>query len=259
MQKLVFLIKFGERQYMERFASGHLYFSNALKFREIETSLMIKGQGDKLEGASKIFTTDFKVTNINTDEDILSGKNMILHANYAPANKLPVFCIMCCYESDCKKISENVIRIELQGDIIKDIQDHFPKADTGAVVLKPYTFIEDVENYFSGGCKNGQVNYFNINGITSITGTVGDMEYFKYLCQDIPPKKVDNKTVKSFNAKYVYRALLCKDVFFKNEQEYRLIVTTIEIEAPKEFDIKLNTKIKLFRLNDFIKGINVDI
>ena len=59
MDNIQFLIKFGERTYMERFASGYLYFSHALKFREYENTLKIKGQGDRLEGGSKIFAQKF--------------------------------------------------------------------------------------------------------------------------------------------------------------------------------------------------------
>jgi len=147
MSEIVFLIKFGERQFMERFANGHLYFSNALKFREIENNLMIKGQGDKLEGASKIYVTDFKATSHESNGNVISGKNINLYANYAPANKLAVFCIMCCYGNDCIRIDENIVRIKLRDDVIKD---HFPKADVGAVVLNPQRFITNVEGFFNG-------------------------------------------------------------------------------------------------------------
>lgn len=259
MSEIVFLIKFGERQFMERFANGHLYFSNALKFREIENNLMIKGQGDKLEGASKIYATDFKATSHESNDNVISGKNINLYANYAPANKLAVFCIMCCYENDCIRIDENIVRIKLRDDVVKDIKDHFPKADVGAVVLNPKRFITNVEDFFNGECKNGQVNYFNINGIASEGGIVGDMKYFEYLCQDVSPKKDGNKTSISFNAEYVYRSLQCKDIFFQKEQEYRFIVPTIEIDYPKEFDINLDTQIKLFDFDDFIKGVDINI
>jgi len=107
--------------------------------------------------------------------------------------------------------------------------------------------------------KNGKVNYFNINGIASEGGIVGDMKCFEYLCQDVSPKKDGNKTIISFNAEYVYRTLQCKDIFFQKEQEYRFIVPTIEIEYPKEFDINLDTQIKLFDFDDFIRGVDINI
>ena len=43
MENIQFLIKFGERQYMQRLAEGYLYFSYAKKFREIEEKLQQKG------------------------------------------------------------------------------------------------------------------------------------------------------------------------------------------------------------------------
>lgn len=80
---------------------------------------------------------------------------------------------------------------------------------------------------------------------------MNDLSYFKYLMQDTPPVKMDGKTVYSFNAKYVYRALLCKDVFFANEQEYRFILPDINIVDGREFPVILRETMELHDLSTF--------
>ena len=68
MENIQFLIKFGEEQYMKRFADGNLYFSYAKKFRELENELKQKGQGDCLEGSSKIHGTNMQIYDSDTGE-----------------------------------------------------------------------------------------------------------------------------------------------------------------------------------------------
>lgn len=88
-------------------------------------------------------------------------------------------------------------------------------------------------------------------GFDSEHGTTNDLSYFKYLTQDVPPKKEGNKTVYSFNAEYVYRSLLCKDMFFNKEQEYRFILPRIEITKARVFSVCLQQKIELQDLDTF--------
>ena len=52
MNDIKFFLKFGEREHLEGLQKGELYFSNAKTFRYYEEKLLIKGQGDQLEGGS---------------------------------------------------------------------------------------------------------------------------------------------------------------------------------------------------------------
>lgn len=47
--KSVLFVKFGERKYVKRLFDGKMYFSNAVKFRGIEKTNGLKGQGDAFE------------------------------------------------------------------------------------------------------------------------------------------------------------------------------------------------------------------
>lgn len=48
MDEVKYLLKFGQKQYLDSFANGNLYFSNAEKFQNIENKQQNKGQGDIL-------------------------------------------------------------------------------------------------------------------------------------------------------------------------------------------------------------------
>ena len=80
-----------------------------------------------------------------------------------------------------------------------------------------------------------------------------DMEYMKYLMQDVPPVKEDGKVKYVFCADYVYRSLFCKDVFFRQEQEYRIVLPEESISEGKHYPVKLGTGIQMMPLDEFMK------
>ncbi len=251
MNEIKFLLKFGKREHLERLQTGKMYFSNARSFRQIEENLLIKGQGDRMEGGSYISASNMTMVDRETDEPMFTGirGNMLLH--YEPADLLPVFCIFCCFEKDCVLNDDGTLSIKLPAEIKDSIISHFPNADTVAVIKNPHQFIEDVTASIGYDCKSDLVNYFHLTGFDGEHGKVNDLSYFKYLMQDTPPVKMDGKTVYSFNAKYVYRALLCKDVFFANEQEYRFILPDINIVDGREFPVTLRETMELHDLSNF--------
>ncbi len=253
MSEIKFLLKFGEREYLERLQQGYLFFSNALTFRHYEEKLLIKGQGDRLEGGSMIAASSMNMIDNETNEPVFTGVsgNMFLH--YEPANLLPVFCVFACFEKDCTTNEDGTLSIKLSEDIKKNIIIHFPKADSVAIIKKPQQFIDDVHSTIGTACKSGLVNYFHLTGFNSEKGISNDLSYFKYLCQDVQPKRVNGRTFYSFNSKYVYRSLLCKDVFFEKEQEYRFTLPQLKLIYPKEFFVTLREYIELQDLNGFFK------
>ncbi len=88
-----YLLKFGEKEYMDSFANGEMYFSHAKRFAEIEDEL-IKGQGDKLEGKAVIRVTHMQASEYDNPEitfEVKVGDGMItMMAEYV--RNMPVFC-----------------------------------------------------------------------------------------------------------------------------------------------------------------------
>lgn len=251
MDEIKFFLKFGERAHLQSLQRGNLFFSNAVTFRSYEEDLFIRGQGDRLEGSSMITAHNVTMIDNASGEVAFTGIKANMFVHYEPANLLPVFCIFSCFEKDCVQSADGEIVIRLSDEIKENIITHFPKADTVAIIKNPYQFIKDVCATIGHDCKSDLVHYYHLLGFDSEYGTANDLSYFKYLTQDVPPHKENGKTVRSFNAKYVYRSLLCKDVFFQNEQEYRFILPEITIVEAKEFPVKLTEKIELQDLEHF--------
>ena len=79
-----------------------------------------------------------------------------------------------------------------------------------------------------------------------------DMDYMRYLTQDTPPKIEGNKRTYTFLAKYVYRCLFCKDIFFKNEQEYRIVLQNEKIETSRNYRVNYSKNLGIMNLDEFL-------
>ncbi len=251
MNEIKFFLKFGEREYLERFQKGNLFFSNAQTFRYYEENLFIKGQGDHLEGGSMITASNMTMIDNNSNEPVFTGVRVNVIYYFKPANLLPVFCLFACFEKDCLVKDDGTLSIELSEDIKQNIIAHFPKADTVAIIKKPQQFIDDVRSTIVTECKSDLINYFHLLGFDSEQGRANDLSYFKYLSQGAPPNKENERLCYSIKSKDIYRSLLCKDLFFKKEQEYRFILPQMNITKSREFPVRLNESIELQDLSYF--------
>lgn len=254
MDEVKFLLKFGKKAHMEQFANGSLYCSNAKTFWGIEDTQKIKGQGDKLEASSRFFAQNLSVYNWDDSHFIGEFSNTIGLVHYEPAEHIPVFCLFTVYEKDCL-IDDGLMKIHLSDEVKQTIKEHFPNADAVAIIDNPLQFITDIENSIGCEIKHGCVRYFNIDkGYPRGDGVnVMDMDYMRYLTQDTPPIIEGNQKRYSFLAKYVYRCLLCKDNYFRNEQEYRIILNGEKIESSKVYKVKYTKNIKVVDLEEFFK------
>ena len=95
-----------------------------------------------------------------------------------------------------------------------------------------------------------KVHCYNIdNGvITRENQTALEHEYLEYLIQDVPLRREDNAKVFSFLSKYAFRILFCKDVYFKKEQEFRIVLPDEKIENGKIYPINLTIEYQVYDL-----------
>lgn len=179
--------------------------------------------------------------------------NVFLH--YNTAKNIPVFCMFTVYDSDCFQDNMGKYSICLSKETKAIIRKHFPAADTVAIIDDPQQFVQDVNN--SIGCRivTGQVQYFNIDkGFETSDGSIAlDLEYMKFLAQDSPPIKEGSTLTYAFRSEYVYRALFAMDVFFKQEQEYRIVLPNESISKCKHYPITLSLCIKTMPLDLFME------
>lgn len=226
MADIKYLLKFGKREHLESLVSGNIYCSNAITFWGIEDKLKIKGQGDILEAGTRMFAQKMIMQHPDTKEVIAKCGKANGLVRIEPAEKMPVFCMFAVYEDDCKVDITGASIINLSDDKKQTIREHFPNADAVAVIPNPEEFIEDVKRSIGTEIKAEKVNYFHIDkGYETTDGEIAmDMEYMKYLMQDASPEKVDGGIRYTFYADYAFRVLFCKDVFFEQEQEYRIVL-----------------------------------
>lgn len=256
MDNIVYFLKFGERSHVEHFVKQNVYCSNAITLRGIETDMLIKGQGDRFEGGSSLFAQRFAMLENDTNEVKIAGQNGRMIVHYEPADKIPVFCLFSVFPKDCYVDEAGNKRIKLSDELKDTIRNHFPKADAVAIVKQPERLVDDIRKSIGYNIKAELVHYFNIeHGYDSESSTMPamDLEYFKYLSQDTSPQKINGGEVYTFNADYVFRALFCKDVFFTQEQEYRLLLPDIKIEVGQSFPVTLTEELEVCWLDDFLR------
>ena len=250
MNEVKFFLKFGKRSRLKNLQDGKLFFSHAKKFRYYEDKLQMKGQGDRLEGGMMIAAKDMAITDNKNYRLELAGNNSVIFRIEA-ASLLPVFCVFSCFEKDCVVSQSGKLSVKLSDEQKETIYSHFPKADTVAIISNPEQFISDVQSTIGFECKSELVHYFHLNKLDSGMNIANDMEYYQYLMKDIPPKKEGRGKRYSLKAEHAYRSLLCKDEFFRGEQEYRFILPGIKIEEPRLFPVQLQQKIELQDLDAF--------
>lgn len=245
MRSVKYFLKFGEAEHLQEFVSGNLYCSNANIFHGIETNEKIKGQGDNLEASSKIVTHGITVMDQNTQKVITHSNNATGLVRYGPALKMPVFCLFSVFSDDCIETDAGHT-FKLQEETKKVIIQHFPKADSVVLIPNPDRFLSDISDSINFQIHHGLVHYFNIDR------PVQDMEYLNYLTQDSPPIKIGNTKTYQFYYQYAYRSLFCKDVFFADEQEYRIVLPTEQITKGTAYPVNFSTKYEVQDLQAFL-------
>ena len=253
MDEIKYLLKFGKREHLESLVKGNIYCSNAVTFWGIEDKLKIKGQGDILEAGTRMFAQKMIIQHPDTKEVIAECGKANGLVRIEPAEKMPVFCMFAVYEDNCKVDDVGNLIINLSDDKKKTIREHFPNADAVVIIPNPEVFIEDVKRSIGTEIKTEKVNYFHIDkGYETTDGEIAmDMEYMKYLMQDASPEKVDGGTRYTFYADYAFRVLFCKDVFFEQEQEYRIVLPNETIEAGKSYPVQLSKDYEIIDLDIF--------
>ena len=251
-KKIAFLLKFGKEAHIKQFIDGSLFFSTAEVLRKIERENKIKGQGDILEASSKLYIQKMTIQELNLNDCTFINSKKVGILQYEPADQIPVFCLFSVYEDDCNKNVDGTLSISLSDESKMIIREHFPNTDTVAIISDPEKFITDVKESIGCRIEHGSIKYYNTDkGINDNDDTLNEMEYYEYLTQDVPPVIENGKTIYSFHADYVYRALFCKDVYFAGEQEYRIVLPEESISVGTHYPIKLSERIVSLSLNGF--------
>lgn len=257
-------VKFGEYKYIKRLFDGKMYFSNALKFREIETKAGIKGQGDASEAFWQLKNANAAMIDYCTGQTIFQP-NLSIFVEFANTGTVPVFCITYLSEEDYEIEEKDGRRILTVSGISRDtIKSHFPKADTAVVFFQPQRFIESLAALGLPLCD--KVRYFDF----SPDGIIIDM--VEYICQNpgIAPKHSRALAPKCWEATNgectpyqitkhnMCRVLFCKSIEFSEEKEFRVLLPQKRIPEPKEYAIRWGNQLKtMCTLEEFFNGVEL--
>lgn len=253
MKNLLFLIKFGEKKWIDEFANGNLYFNNANGIEKIEVDTKKRGQGDKYEGMTRFDCGTYSV-NIAWGEHI---------------KQRPFICFTGCFEKDIAK-DKNQYRIVFSKQIEVAIKEHFDKADTAAIITRPQQFFNDIKNAYSCAVID-HIRYFNKENDYEMLPFIAtrelprpdqfnsEEEYKKALhskeYRGKFPKLINGNTchyvITEDNA---YNGLFTKDDYFFNEQETRIILKDLIVDEGKVYKFCLSEKIKTYSLNEVFSG-----
>lgn len=248
-----YFLKFGERDHIEEFAAGKLYFSNAERFWGIEKDLQIKGQGDILEAGFRVPAIKATMQPLGTDESIDFGQDINVLVHLEPAKSIPVFCLFSVYDEDCSLDANGKERIRLDESKQDTIRTHFPKADTVGIVKCPNRFLEDIEGSIGTRVEHEEVHYYQIDKGVLLNGNSTaaiDGRFLQYLVGKSNSAKIEGATQYSVTVEQAYRALFCKDIFFKDEQEYRIVLPDQKITQGTLYRISMTSPIEVIPLDD---------
>lgn len=258
MSNIRYLLKFGKKENISSIQRGELWFSTAETFHKIEEDL-VRGQGDKLEAGMLIPATSVQFTPYDTGITTkLSGVRFNFSIFIEPVKKSPVYCLFACYDKDVDTSGN----IKLSSEIQDSICEHFPEANAVAIISEPDSFVEDVVKSIHGtedntrlDCRADSVRYYNMYGIDAIyegkpTKAI-DMEFLNFITQDREPVKEGNGSVQVIYESDAWRHLLCKDVFFKQEQEFRFILPEEKIDGGSLYKVDVPDNVKIMDLDEF--------
>ncbi len=241
-----------------------MYFSNAMKFREIEKNNGLKGQGDAFEAILPFKNGNAFMKDPQTGQSF-SRLNTTVSMSFADVANIPVFCITGISEEDYTLKESHGKRILIVSNTVRDtIKAHFPKADTAGVFFQPKLFIDSFNEL--GTVYHGEVEYFDF----SPEGVIKEMiEYIAQYPRSISEK---NQLLASIHMKTnegeeqrlqiteqnMKRILFCKDCYFNGEKEYRLLLPKKRIYTPKEYTIRWGKQLKkMYPIDEFFNGVEL--
>lgn len=253
-ESILFFAKFGERKNLEKLKNGSIYFSNAENFRKIEEEQFIKGQGDKYDGRFNSIALDaiFKPYDLPGVE--FKTVNVYLSLDFGQNKNKAVFCIMAGTKDNCIEYKDkNHYKIKFNENQAQSIREQFCNADSVLIIKNPKDFIENVNKNIGKHVYSNKVLYYRKDYLTTTF-----MNFI--LGGDLKTKLMTNSKVSGFiDDSNVYRVLLCKDEFFKLQQEYRFVLYDTLINEPQSFSIDPISDCNIYDLDSFFSGVKVNL
>jgi len=218
-------IKYGEENYLERFYRlGEMYFSPCVKFRELEES-QVKGIGDKDDGGIRTRNSQCYIAPQNGKAFFVSNAEISFITDCCRFT--PTYCIK---QTNTAYISEQEFTT---------LSNQFPKHTHALIIENEDDFLENIRYCFRNKAFAHRMFYqddmftdfleFLFSGDSDILFYKPHTPKYKYFF-DLAAQNLDGlirplRINKSNAHKTMYR----KGLFFKTQQEYRIVLPHLEI------------------------------
>ncbi|MDR4887528.1 hypothetical protein RGU12_08130 [Fredinandcohnia sp. QZ13] len=215
--KLIGLLKFSDKKYLEDLSSGLLYMNQFKFFKEQEEKEGNRGQGDKNELALILNDVDWKLTPIGSDEVVLQGKasESVLRSDDDLQNHL--YCATA-----------------ITPDVLEVMSLNKKTGIAKVKLVLPDEMVEKAENEFGDHVALINVGKFfeRVDEAANKKGVYIASNIVRYEDQSI------NRTerINAFN-KGSLDLYFEKDIFFKYQNEYRLVAFGGEPSGPLQLEL----------------------
>lgn len=215
------MIKYGIKDHLQQIVDGTLRFAPSQQYVEMERDLHNKGQGDLLDGKMKIRFERAEARDPITDELMYVFPKSDMIVSIQDVNNMPIFCLSY-YEDEAIRCIDDREHLVMNSDVLDSIKKDFKDATHALIIFEPEKFIEDVHRISGHQFISDSIRYYNYD--------MNSLEMFMFLCTGC--ETLHNNVEQFMTYENRYRNLLCKDIAFSQQKEYRFIGLDELITSP---------------------------
>lgn len=245
MQPKIF-IKYGEYDHLKQIVDGKLRFAPSQNYVLMEKEQHNKGQGDLLEGKMKIKIERAKMYHPETNELMAIIPQSECLVSIQDVNNMPVFCISGYDEKDIKE-KDGKRFLKISHEKIDCIKTDFKKATHALIIFDISRFINDVSQIKNHTVANDYIHYYDYD--------INTLQMFAYLATGSEEYEKNKEMVTTYDNRF--RHLLCKDIAFSQQQEYRFIVLDELIENPVFYPFNFSSEYMIVPIDDLYNVIEI--
>ena len=122
-------------------------------------------------------------------------------------------------------------------------------SNSGLIILEPDKFIAGVQAIKGHQIIHDQIRYYNYDS--------NSIQMYMYLATGNTEEKFNERLTLTYENRY--RHLLCKDIDFEKQQEYRFIVLDDLITKPVFYDYEFSSEYVLVPIDDLKHEIAIEL
>ena len=239
------MIKYGKKDHLQQIIDGNLRFAPSQQYVEIERDLHNKGQGDLLDGKMKIKFERAEARDPETDKLMYVLPKSEVIVSIQDVNNMPIFCLSHYGDEEIKYIDGRE-HLTIKSDVLDSIKKDFEDATHALIIFEPEKFIEDVHRISGHQFVGDSIRYYDYD--------VNSLQMFMFLCSGSETLQENVELIMTYENRY--RNLLCKDISFSQQQEYRFIGLDELITSPVFYKFEFNSNYALIPIDQLYAPVS---